>query len=372
MANDLVDCPGDGLVIGADHITIDLGGHSISGVNAPGSEGIADDSHVGVTVTDGTVSGFFLTGVALRHAADSAVSNMSIQKIGDGGGNNDASAGVLVKHSPRTSVSGVTVMNDVAAFQSDGIDVLFSARTMLSRDLVKNNAWNGVFVVSSPGVRVSGNTFAGNKNEGIEVNAGSTHALLIGNHAVDNGSDGIVVGAVSGARINGNVLARNHDAGLFMFDLLNSVVRGNWAHGNGAGIDLEGGQHGSSKDRVVKNKTISNIGPGLLVANSANDNLIAWNVSNANQGSPGNGGGIIVNAAKHNTVRGNVADRNLDVGIGVFENHPGDSTANVITNNVANANHAHGIRAVARTVDGGRNIAHHNKPLPNCVRIACR
>ena len=159
-------------MIGADHITINLAGHSIRGVDAPGSEGIAN-GHVGVTVKNGTVARFFLNGVGLRHASGSAVSNMMIRKIGDGGGESDASAGVLVSDSPNTRMSGVTVRNDVWAFRSDGVDVLFSAGTVLSRDLLARDAWNGVFVLFSPRVRVVGNTFAGNQNEGVEaVNGG--------------------------------------------------------------------------------------------------------------------------------------------------------------------------------------------------------
>jgi len=53
LANTLVGCSGDGLVIGADNITVDLAGHSISGVNAAGSEGIADDGHGGVRIQRG-------------------------------------------------------------------------------------------------------------------------------------------------------------------------------------------------------------------------------------------------------------------------------------------------------------------------------
>jgi parallel beta-helix repeat protein len=372
LANSLVDCRGDGLVIGADHITVDLAGHSISGVNAPGSEGIADDGHVGVTVKNGTITTFFLNGVALRHADGSAVSNVTIRKIGAGGGENDASAGVLVQNSPNTSVSRVSVRNDVAAFQSDGVDVLSSARTVLSHDRLTRNAWDGLLVLFSPGVRILRNTFAGNQNQGTEVNGASDHARLVGNHAVHNGSDGLVVGDVSGVRIQGNIAARNGDTGLFMFDLMNSRVRHNRAHGNGVGIDLEGGQNGSTGDRIVNNNTSGNLGAGLVVADAANDNVVAWNVSDANQGTPGNGGGIVIASAMGNAVRGNITNRNLDVGIGVFENNAGDSTGNVITNNVANANHAHGIDAVPGTVDGRGNVAHHNTPLPNCIGVVCR
>jgi large repetitive protein len=371
LANSLIGCSGDGLVIGADNITVDLAGHSISGVNAARSEGIADDGHRGVRIENGTIANFFLNGVGLRGAPRSAVSNLTIRKIGAGGGENDASAGVLVKNSPNTLVTANTVTNDVSAFQSDGVDVLSSAGTTVSGNRIANNAWNGMFVLDSPGTRVIGNALDGNQNEGIEVNFGSDGTLLAGNHAGNNVSSGLVVGAVSGVRIEGNALTGNGESGLFMFDLLNSRVSANRAGGNGVGIDLEGGQNGSTGNRIANNDTSHNAHAGVVVANSANDNVIVTNVSNANQGGPDDGGGIVLFAVTGNTVRGNVANQNRDVGIGVFEDQPGDSTGNVLTANVANFNRNHGISAVDGTVDGGGNIAHGNTPPPNCLGVSC-
>ena len=66
-----------------------------------------------------------------------------------------------------------------------------------------------------------------------------------------------------------------------------------------------------------------------------------------------------------------MASQNLDVGIGVFEDQPGDSTGNVLSANVANSNRNHGISAVHGTIDGGRNVAHGNTPLPNCLVVSC-
>ena len=371
VANDLVDCPGDGLVIGADNITLDLAGHSISGINAPGSEGIADDGHGGVTIEKGTISNFFLNGIGLRSAPGSAVSKMTIRQIGAGGVQGETSAGVLVKESPNTSVSKTMVSNDVSAFQSDGVDVLFSARAVISGNRLTRNAWDGMFVFFSPGTRVVGNTLDGNQNQGVEVNSGSGHILLAGNDAAGNGSNGLVVGAISGAQIWHNTLTGNGASGLFMFDLLHSSISHNRAHANGVGIDLEGGQHGSRGDLVMNNDTSRNDFAGLVIANGSNNNFVAGNLSNANQGSPGNGGGIVLLSVTGNTVRGNVANLNLSVGIGVFEGNPGDSAGNVVTDNVANSNHAHGIDVVTGTIDGGGDIAHHNTPPPDCLGVVC-
>ena len=95
------------------------------------------------------------------------------------------------------------------------------------------------------------------------------------------------------------------------------------------------------------------------------------NVANNNQGAPGQGGGIIVFASRNNYLRANIANRNQDVGIAVFENSPGDAAGNQLTANRAYRNHAHGIDAVQGTRDGGHNTAHHNTPLPDCLGVVC-
>jgi parallel beta-helix repeat protein len=370
LANSLVGCPGNGLVIGADGITVDLAGHSVRGTNAPGSEGIADDGHPGVRIRNGTIANFFLNGVALRGAPRSSLTNLTIHTIGAGGVENDFSAGVLVKDSANTSITNSTVMNNVTAFQSDGVDVLSSAGTRVSGNRIVDNAWNGMFVLDSPRTRVTGNDLDRNGNEGIEVNLGSDHTRLADNRARDNVASGLVVGAISGARIEGNVVTGNAESGVFMFDLHGSRITANRAASNGAGIDLEGGQHGSTGNRVAGNEARGNVA-GIVVADGANDNTVVGNVANANTGGPDDGGGIIVAAASGNTVRGNIADRNADVGIGVFEDQPGDADGNALKGNVADFNRNHGIVAVAGTIDGGGNVAHGNTPPPNCLGVSC-
>lgn len=373
LANDLVNCPGDGLVIGASHITVDLAGHSISGVNARGSEGIADDGHGNVLIQNGTIKRFFLNGVGLRSAPHSVVSHMTIRQIGAGGGESDASAGVQLKNSPYSSVVGSAVSNDVSAFQSDGVDVLSSQGSTIRGNALTNNAWDGMVVLFSPETRVIGNVLKGNKNQGFELNQGSDRSSVIGNYAANNADDGLIVGAVSGLRVENNILQGNPDGGLFMFDLHGSWISHNLAFGNGAGIDLEGGQNGSTNNVIANNDTSRNQFVGLVLENvGADHNLVTANIADDNKGaSADGGGGIVLATANGNTVRDNVAVGNRAVGIGVFEQSPGDTKHNVLTRNVVVRNRDHGIDAVAGTVDGGGNVARNNTPLPNCLGVAC-
>jgi len=368
LTHDLLNCPGDGLKVGASHITIDLHGHVIDGVNAAGSVGVNDNGHNAVVVKNGTVRDFFAYGVALQSAPNSTVQGLAISKIGAGGVAGDASAGILVQNSPWSTVTANTVSNAVTAYQSDGVDVLSSAHTVVKSNTSVHNAWDGLFVLDSPNSTVQGNELSGNMNNGAEINSGADGVVVTGNHANKNALDGIVVGAISKARIAGNAATGNGDTGLFFFDLRDSVASGNCLTGNGTGLDLEFGQSGSTGNTLSHNNASNNV-TGIFV--DASDNVVADNVANANTGAPGEGGGVIVAGATGNTLTGNVATHNLDVGIGVFEDLPGDSAGNRLGHNVANDNAAHGIDVVAGTINDGGNSAHHNTPLPNCVGITC-
>jgi parallel beta-helix repeat protein len=107
------------------------------------------------------------------------------------------------------------------------------------------------------------------------------------------------------------------------------------------------------------------------VFDGANNNVVAGNVANENQGPIGNGGGIYVAVSTGNQLLANVANGNLDTGIAVYEDTPGDSAGNSLKGNAANRNQNHGIDAVTGTVDGGGNRASGNATPPQCVNVAC-
>jgi parallel beta-helix repeat protein len=371
LSRDLIDCAHTGLVVGAANVTVDLAGHTISGRNAPNSEGIADEGHRGVVIKGGVIRGFFRNGVGLRDAPYSTVRDLDIRGIGAGGTENQTSAGVQLDHSPHSTVHDSSISNQVSAWQSDGVDVTYSPGTTIRDNTMANNAWDGIFVLASPASRIASNSFNGNQNQGAEINADSDHVAIEGNRAHANLQDGIVVGALTDAVIVGNTFVGNGDTGLFMFDLQHSLISHNWASGNSVGINLDGGQHGSRRNRIIANNTSLNHELGLTLGDAADANLVSANVANNNQGAPGQGGGIIVFASRNNDLRTNIANRNQDVGIGVFENSPGDAASNRLTANTANRNHAHGIDTVQGTLDDGHNTAHHNTPLPDCLGVVC-
>jgi hypothetical protein len=73
LKNDLVNCPGNGIVIGADNITLDLNGHTVDGDSVVGCEelytcdfGVDNTAgHHGVTIKDGSIREFATAVVVL-------------------------------------------------------------------------------------------------------------------------------------------------------------------------------------------------------------------------------------------------------------------------------------------------------------------
>ncbi len=175
------------------------------------------------------------------------------------------------------------------------------------------------------------------------------------NHAAGNAQFGLVVGASSDVRVVGNDVSGNPAAGILSFDLIDGLLAGNGATGNGVGILLAGGQNGSHGNRVLANRAVRNDDVGILLDSGADENEVRGNEASGNGG--GEGGGIVVFESTGNVLADNVANANAADGIRIEEEEPGASAGNTLTRNVANRNGGHGIDAVAGTIDGGGNRA---------------
>jgi hypothetical protein len=90
---DLVNCSGNGLVIGADRITLNLNGHTITG-SLNGAAGIDNSAgHDGVTIKNGAVRNFTNGVVLLEHATGNHVRHLTLASDNSSDG---ADNGVLI------------------------------------------------------------------------------------------------------------------------------------------------------------------------------------------------------------------------------------------------------------------------------------
>lgn len=203
LTHDLV-CDGttDGLVIGANDITLDLKGFTISG---PGSSafgsGVRAAQRGNVTITNGTITGF-RSGVVLDQTVDSAVTKI------------------------------------VAQANDQGINLAGGARILVSR-----------------------NTATANDRDGIRL-GGTVDAHVTQNTALDN-TWGISVSAASGALIDRNIVTGSEGVGLAAFDAATGTTfaQNKVSGGSGHGISVHGG---STSTLVLQNQTWSNSGDGIF------------------------------------------------------------------------------------------------------------
>jgi parallel beta-helix repeat protein len=356
LTNDLADCPGNGLLVGADNITIDLNGHTIDGTNArkPGTAAIEIKGlHANVTIVNGTITDFYFGGVGLSGRGN-AIRKVTVRNIGAGCRQGDICVGISLMNCRGCTVADSVVSNAVHAFRANGINVDESPGARVMRNRVRRNAGEGISMFHSPASHIVGNTFDENKGDGIHVNSGSDSIWVTGNEARGNRNAGIAVGASRKAHVLDNEASGNGDLGLLLFDLADSVARGNRARGNGTGIVLYagqagvaqfGGKHGARRNKLVANIVTRNVRAGIRVRGDggkdrADYNLLSRNTANTN----GRDGGIVVE---------------------------GSATGNRLHGNTANANAGHGIAAIRGTIDAGGNHAHGNRRRPQCVGVRC-
>jgi parallel beta-helix repeat protein len=333
LDSDLSDCPGDGIVIGADGISVDLNGHTIDGddsnrvcefdeetgtvVGGPncfwdGTEDYGIDNGAGhdrVAISNGTVKSFAGAAVLLGHWVD--VDHAATDNHLRGLTTVDSNHGFLIVNSDGNSIEGNSAHDNRLA----GIWLSDSSHNLIERNRVSKNLRGGI-------------TLAATDVEG----GGSVGNRLYQNVAVDNVRSGIELLARAGSNhVRGNVLRRNEKG--ILAGARDNRVEENLAVDNVIGIAVEG-----RNTKVTGNRVTRSTEDGIAVGAGATGTLIAQNVTN----------------------------RNGDDGIDT------DQPATTLTGNFARWNFDLGIEAVAGVLDGGANRAWKNGNPVQCLNVACR
>jgi parallel beta-helix repeat protein len=401
LRQDLVNCPGDGLEIGADGVTLDLGGHMIDGRNADGSEGVSVDGHARVTIRNGAIRQFRVNGVGARKSRRLQVNHLDIEAIGAGGKENEpVSAGIFVQDSDNAEVRLNRVSNAVEAYQSDGIVVLGSKRPRVAANRSSKNAWNGIAVFDSPNARIQDNHTERNVNSGIISGnaAGTTIDGNVSNRQVHPDTGGIVVLATDGLTVTDNRMSGNNAGISLELGVASATVARNRVNGGGDGIALlesdgntlthnqvsgvggigiyldafgppDASPNGSDGNTLERNHVTGSGLAGFGVFGGSDGNTFTANAARANHGDGSGGdpaGGFYIEASTGNVLDDNTASKNT--GDGVLVKSPG----NTLKATTALDNLRRGIDAVDGTIDGGGNHAAGNGLSPECTGgVAC-
>jgi hypothetical protein len=252
VRTDLRDCPGDGLVIGADHGTLDLGRSTLDGAGT--GAGISLSGHRGVTIKGGTIQEF-TTGVALDGASANRLSGTTVRANAERGV--DALNGSDGNTFERVTATGNRTGMLILA--SNGNDVRMSS--------LSANAVTGVAVVGGNRNRVRASRVTDNAANGVAFVEGSTENAALAN-TVRGGETGLIVDSsdrnlfslnhVSGAG-DGILLAGNHNT------VAGNVIdrsTGGCETCAGHGIGVLSGDHNVIKANVVTRSASDGINIG--------------------------------------------------------------------------------------------------------------
>lgn len=349
LHGDLV-CAGDGLIVGASGITINLNGHALRGTGT--GTGIAVGPAQAVSnlkVVGGTIDRFAVGIRAYGNAPGTPeimLRNLTIA--------HSANRGIDISSGVKLTIShGRLIDNNFALVGGFG-GVFIS----VFDSYISGNRSGGITVHTIRGTQIVGNTFVGNATGFSAFQSGSNtlvrnqfranqlaisltmsrHNTIVSNKVVSN-TDGLLAGSDSlNNLISGNQFIGNTAFGMIIGDGLlgtdvsGTSILGNLVRGNGAaGLWFRGEHTKTDGASIIGNQFIGN---GYKAAGWLDEN-----------------------------------GRPLNDGLHIY--NPADSGKVEVANNRALRNAGNGIEA-AVVVDGGGNTAAGNGESPQCVGVACQ
>jgi parallel beta-helix repeat protein len=410
LDSDLTNCPNNGIVIGADNITLDLNGHTIDGVvsktfdcevgpQGPSGEGIQDDAgYDGVTIKGGTVQQF-ADGVRSFSQSetvamsDSRLHHLTLRDNRDQGifiggangppNNNNRIDHNLILRNRNVCDFGFGIAVHAAFNQIDhnrvegSVDGIIACcdgndRNVIEDNSVSHNPGYAFILVASDNSRVEHNVLNGNEH-GILLDGSSGNDIRRNSISHSAGSSIDLVGGAAGNRVERNRLTDDGDGvtmdtGAHGNEISRNTITGtglltDQTESGGFGIIVDG----ADDNTVQRNSVIGGRGEAILVTSfdphvTADRNLVSRNVANSKLSD-----GILVNNGATGTlIERNTANRSGDDGIDV------DAAGTKLTRNTANRNHDLGIEAVHGVIDGGGNKASGNgNPTSQCTNVVC-
>ncbi len=199
LSRDLLGCTGNGLVVGADGVEIDLNGHLISGTGPFLSlSGIDIDAYENVRIHNGRIADFS-RGVLGYDADHARVEAVKITRTLEG---------VNFEES-----TGVRVIDNCVVGNREGIVLRRTDRATIAGNAVVDNDTTGITDIDSRANLHVRNHVAGNTFDGMSLES-AVDTVVTRNVVQRNGLDGINAVVGSGVRYLGNRVIRNDEHGI--------------------------------------------------------------------------------------------------------------------------------------------------------------
>jgi parallel beta-helix repeat protein len=268
LANDIGPCPGDGLIIGASNITLDLNGHSVTGTfdpltpgRPPMDEGITLRQVQGSTVKNGEVT-HFSTGVMIDGGSANRVTQMNVH---DNRGRPSAGDGITVFGSDRNRVHNNRVVHNgpasgITLLADESVGSAGSSYNEISDNVVLDNNIPEIDTDGTPNWR---------RDIGIAIEGpGATHNQILRNRIDNSGTHGIQIfpACSNGYNVSGgcpDTVPNDYN-----------VIRDNQSNRNGTS---------EPKDGFPVGDGISILAMGPSVVKLSAHNTIEGNTTDANQ-----------------------------------------------------------------------------------------
>ncbi len=338
LANNIGPCQSDGLVVDGNNITVDLGGHTITGSHqgcpgsacspAPQQVGIDLNNVAGDTVDNGTVQ-YFDGGVLLQ------------------GGSGNTVTGIYAHDNiNRDLLTNTATTDQTSCDYGDGIVAFSSSGNLIeSNSTVHNGPFSGIALV---GIMTSTGSFAPVDHNTVQSN--QTMDNYVPDQTPNGGGTlcGSAAGQISGGMATGRQV---QDMGIRIEgpDAAYNTVQSNQVSQNGLdGIavfayfcNLTGTmQEPANHDNTIANNAVSGTGDLAVQAASGASDSSANGIAILSEGNSG-----VDCTAYSNTITGNTSDGNFQDGIyvGALPSPPGHPQATTVSNNVADNNSLDGV-----------------------------
>lgn len=218
LDSDVGPCVGDALIVAADDVTLDLGGHTVSGAGT--GAGVRVARHTGVEVMNGTIEGFH-TGLVLDEADGNHIWSLTLR--------DNLRQGITVAGSD----ANVIEKNSILDNDGDAIRLGLSDGNVVRKNVAIGNVFGIGVADGSDGNLVEKNSLSATDVFGIAVFSNATNNRVEKNDVLGTLlGDGITVASdSSGTQITKNVASGNADDGI---DVENqtTTVTANTANGN--------------------------------------------------------------------------------------------------------------------------------------------